>query len=76
MILLLLRRQTPSWGFLQLMYLVFNAASSVCLYETKILVNDRNEVFFFFFFRMGRKMFAYEIVNFSFYPFHSFRLIL
>lgn len=64
---LLLRNETPSWGFLRLMYLVLSVSSSVCLSETKNRVNDTNDVlFFFFFFRMGEKIIAYEIVNFPF----------
>lgn len=63
---LLLRNETPSWGFLRLMYLVLSVSSSVCLSETKNRVNDTNDVLFFFFFRMGEKIIAYEIVNFPF----------
>lgn len=45
---LLLRNETPSWGFLRLMYLVLSVSSSVCLSETKNRVNDTNDVLFFF----------------------------
>lgn len=69
---MLLRNETPSWGFLWRMYLVLSVSSSVCLSETKNLVNDTND----FFFKMGEKIIAHEIVNFPFYLFHSFRLIL
>lgn len=47
------------------MYLVLSVSSSVCLSETKNRVNDTNDVLFFFF-RMGEKIIAYEIVNFPF----------
>lgn len=46
------------------MYLVLSVSSSVCLYETKNLVNDTNKVFFFK--EWVKNIIAHEINNFPF----------